>query len=176
MIQFLSAAVILIGAVAVAALGLALLAVRRLRLLQEQIALLGTSDFDLPVTGEPMPEFEAVTTDGGRVSTADLAGPDVLVLFVDGTCPSCFDAVSTLRELRRYGDPRPIAVVIGQPAERAALVAELEPLARVVEEVSYTGLPARFGVRGFPAALIVGDGVVRAASHRLDQLDLGVRA
>lgn len=172
MIEFLAAAVVLVGAVAVAALALALVAIRRLGRLQGH---LNAADLDLPLPGERVPDFVATTTDGGRVGTADLAGPDVLVLFVDGTCPSCFDAVSTL-ESWRLTDPRPIAVVIGTPDERVGLVAELEPLARVVEELSYTGLAAQFGVRGFPTALVIRDGVVRAASHRVDQIDVGVRA
>jgi redoxin len=173
--QFLSAMVGLTGAIAVAAFCLAMVAIRRLRLLQEQITLMGTVD-DLPLPGDPVPEFVAEATDGGLVSNSDLAGPDVLVLFLTGSCPTCFDAVSMLRELPATARPRPIAVVIGQPADVAGLVADLEPLARVVVETAHNGLPARFAVRGFPAALVVGDGVVRAATHFIDQIELGVRA
>jgi DNA-binding SARP family transcriptional activator len=89
---------------------------------------------------------------------------------------TCFDAVTALRERPSDGQPRPIAVVIGQPAEVAGLVADLEPLARVVRETAHNGLPARFGVRGFPAVLMAGGGVVRTASHWFDQVELGVRA
>lgn len=172
---FLSAMVGLTGAVAVAALGLALVTMRRLRLLQEQIGPLGPVD-DLPEPGTPVPEFLVEASDGSPVSNADLAGSDTLVLFVDGGCPTCFDAVTAVRALPGDGAPRPIAVVIGEPAEVAGLVSELEPMARVVLEPAHNGLPARFGVRGFPAALVVGDGVVRMASHWLDQIELGVRA
>jgi hypothetical protein len=173
MIEVLSALVVLAGAVAVAALVLALVALRRLRSLQHQWGLMAMVD-DLPMPGEPVPEFVADTTGGGQVGTADLAGEDVLVLFLDGSCPSCFDAVPMLRERPPSGGPRPIAVVIGQPAERAPMVAELATLARVVEEDTHGGLAARFGVRGFPAALVVGGGQVRMASHQLDQVELGV--
>lgn len=103
--------------------------------------------------GDPVPaDFVADTVDGGMVSTADLTGPDVLVLFVDGSCTTCFDAVGLLKERHAAGADtvRPIAVVIGQPEERTPLVAELAPIARVVEETSHTALPSRFGVRGFP--------------------------
>ena len=177
MTGLLWAAVALIGVVALVALVVSLAVARRLRELQQRFGPIESFD-DLPAPGTAVPDFVATTVDGGTVSAADLAGPDVVVLFVDGSCATCFDIVT---ELRARPAPtseatRPIAVVIGQPDERGALVAELTPLARVVEESSYVGLPARFGVRGFPTALVAGGGVVRAASHRLDQIDLGISA
>jgi hypothetical protein len=152
---------------------------RRVRLLAERVAALGPPPgLDLPESGTAVPDFVVPTTDGGEVRTDDLAGGDVLVLFLTADCRSCLDEAARLREQAGDGGVglRPIAVVIGEPDERAGLVSQLEPVARVVEETHHTGLAARFGVNGFPAIMVVGGGVIRSAGHRIDDVRLGIPA
>jgi hypothetical protein len=172
--EYLWATQLVTAAVAAAALGLALALARRVRLLQDRLDQGVLVEADLPVPGEPVPDFDATTVDGVRLGAQDLAGPDVLLLFLTASCESCREEVDRLRaEPPAAAEARPIAVVMGRPEERAELVRDLLPLARVVEQTDYAGLAARFGVRGFPAMLVVGDGVVRRAGHLLSEVRVG---
>ncbi len=50
--------------------------------------------------GQPLPEFQAVDEDGNRVSSADLAGAPVILLFVRGSwCPFCSKQVANLTKV-----------------------------------------------------------------------------
>jgi hypothetical protein len=174
---YLWTAVALTATVASGALVLALLLARRLRLLQERIEpFAGLSGLDLPEPGIPVPEFVATTISGDQVSTEDLAGPDVPLLFLTASCSPCQDVVAGLRQALAgtARSPLPIAVVIGEPRERAPLVMELEQLARVVEQDYTDGLAGRFQVRGFPAVLVAGGGSIRQAAHSLDEVRIGL--
>lgn len=177
MTEFVWATQLMTAAVAVAAFGLALALARRVRQLQDRLDQGVLIEPDLPPPGEPVPDFVATTIDGVRLTADDLAGPDVLVLFLTASCESCREEVDRLREQPPVAsEPRPIAVVMGEPDERAQLVRALVPLARVVEQAGYAGLAARFGVRGFPAVLVAGEGVVRRAGHLLSELEVGTPA
>ena len=166
----------LVAAVALIALAVALACAARIRELQERldIGMSGpATDLLLPAVGAPVPDFAAVTTDGAEVDASDLAGPDTPVLFLTTDCDACSELI------RRVTGPapgpldgfrRPLAVLIGPPGERAAVAADLARVTRVLEDDNVGGLAARFGVRAFPAVLVAGDGVVRAAVHELDEI------
>ncbi|MFG1945744.1 TlpA family protein disulfide reductase [Nonomuraea sp. NPDC048826] len=177
MIGYLWVAVTVTAVAAAVALGLVLLLGRRLRQLRE---MLDTSGMplgpDLPEPGRAVPAFDATTTSGGRVTRADLDGPDVVVLFLMESCPACGSVVAGLRERPVREGPSPIAVLVGDGPERDRLVAELEPVARVINLPDGERLAGDFGVHGFPAVLVAGGGVIRSASHRLSSVPRQVPA
>jgi len=50
--------------------------------------------------GQPLPDFQAVDEDGNRVSSPDLAGAPVILLFVRGSwCPFCSKQVADLTKV-----------------------------------------------------------------------------
>jgi hypothetical protein len=164
------AALSLVGLVAVLALTLVLVLARRLRDLTAQVAKLDQPFLpDLPPLG-PVPDFIATTISGEPISSADLEGPEQLLLFLYGSCESCHDTlpqtVSALADL----ETRPVAVVIGRPDTRAALAAGLAPVAHVIEEYDMSGLANLFHVTGFPSYLRVEAGEIVAAGHGLNEV------
>lgn len=159
--------------VALAALILALACAKRLRELVDRLAV-PTAGHDpyLPTVGAPVPAFFAPTTAGGIVVADDLAGPDTLVLFVTADCESCLELIDrvTAAPGRLAGFHRVVAVLIGPAEQRAGLSGRLAAVAEVVEDDEPAGLAARFGVRSFPAVVLAGGGVIRAAANELDEI------
>jgi hypothetical protein len=180
MIPLLWTALGLTAAVAVAALVLALGLSARLREVSEQLSRVGTHAHDdgmMPLPGTPVPAFEATTSEGTSVSSEDLRVDDGLVLFLSTDCESCQEVMT---EISRPGftlpatSRRPLVVLIGPAGDRAAELPRIEPVAQVVEDDDHAGLAARFGVRVFPAVLLVRDGVVHQAANDLDEVMAGV--
>lgn len=164
------AATTLVGTVAVVALALVLVLARRLRDLEAKVATLDQPMLpDLPPLGL-LPEFSARTTSGQTLTTADLSGPDQLLLFLYGSCESCHDNLPKTVAALSGLDTRAVAVVIGRPDTRAALTAGLSPVAHVIEEYDMSGLANLFRVSGFPSYLHARDGVLVKAAHSLDEL------
>jgi hypothetical protein len=161
------AALALTAAVAVASLLLSLALARRMRQLAALVGDPGAA-FELPQPGEPVPAVEMTTTSGAAIDIS--ARGEVLLAFLSTDCDACRSLASSLTAEE---DPGRIAIVIGPPAERSAMVAELEPVMPVVEQADHTGLAASFGVRAFPAVLLVGDGTVKAAGHQLGDIRVG---
>jgi thiol-disulfide isomerase/thioredoxin len=170
------AAIGLTASIAVAGMTLTLALGRRLHEVQEQLRAIGLPwDSALPGPGTPVPDFAVAAADGVTLSTADLAGADTFVAFLSSACQSCRDELPRLREvLARY--PVPIAVVVGSPVERAEMATGLPSVAHVVmeDDADDRGLAARFGIRHFPAFLLVGEGVVRSAGHSVEEVLVGV--
>jgi hypothetical protein len=164
------AAMTLISAVAVLALALVLVVARRLRDLTAQLAKLDQPFLpDLPPLG-PVPDFTATTTAGLRLTSADLAGPDQLLLFLYGSCESCHDNLPQTVAALADAEVRPVAVVVGRPDLRAALTAGLAPVAHVIEEYDMSGLANLFRVTGFPSYLRIETGEIVAVGHGLAEV------
>jgi thiol-disulfide isomerase/thioredoxin len=123
----------------------------------------------LPAVGSPAPaELIAPTVDGPPVTGADFAGADVVVAFFTSGCTSCRAALATLRATLAAlpaDGPRPVAVLRGAEGDMADYRRELTGLARVVSDAGAKkgGLAGEFGVRSYPAVLVLGGGVVRRA-------------
>jgi hypothetical protein len=161
------AALALTAAVAVAALLLSLALARRMRQLADLVGDPGAA-FELPQPGEPVPAVEMTTTWGTTIDVS--ARGEVLLAFLSADCDACRSLASSLTAEQ---DRDRVAIVSGPPAGRAAMVAELEPVMPVIEQDDHAGLAARFGVRAFPSVLLVGDGVVKAAGHQLQDIRVG---
>jgi hypothetical protein len=161
------AALALTAAVAVAALLLSLALARRIRGLADVVGD-PSADFELPQPGEPVPDVRMTTTSGTAIDMS--ARGEVLLAFLSTDCGSCRSLASSLTAER---DPDRIAIVIGPPGERSAMVAELEPVMPVVEQADHTGLAASFGVRAFPSLLLVDGGTVKASGYQLQDVRAG---
>jgi hypothetical protein len=166
------------GVLAVAAICLGLLLARRFRELRAALLAAGVlrerrarprppQGRWLPAPDTPVPaDVVAVCTDGSVLSREEFLGPDVVIAFLAASCPPCTAALPGLRTaLAGISTPRPVVVLIGPPADCADYEVLLSPLARVVQDgdAKTGGLAPLFGVRSYPAVLIVGGGVVRKA-------------
>jgi hypothetical protein len=187
--EWLWPATVLAGALALAALLLGLVLARRYRELRTALLAAGVlrdrprpgpppPGSWLPAPGTPVPvDVSAVCTDGSVLSEEYFAGPDVVVVFLSARCAPCRAALPALRQVFAGvapAGPRPVVVLIGPPSECADYEAQLAPPARVVldGEAKTGGLTPRFGVRGYPAVLVVGRGVVRKAGMTVRDVEL----
>ena len=153
-------------AVALTLLNLVLMigVIRRLR---EHTGLLSargdTADILLGV-GETPDDFTAATTDGGHVSRETLIG-EQLVGFLSPGCGPCTEILPRFVERAAVaGRANALAVFALGSEDADGLVAQLEPVARVVVERDDDSVSRAFKVRGFPAlCLLNADKVVTAS-------------
>ncbi|MBL1090752.1 MULTISPECIES: TlpA disulfide reductase family protein [unclassified Streptomyces] len=175
--SFLIAAVVFVGMLCTLDLVLTLGVIKRLREHSERLS--GTSGpgsrfdtLDMAV-GEEVGEFATSTVDGERLTRGMLAA-DTLVAFFAPGCQPCREKMPAFVDHARAlpgGRAQVVAVVVGDPAEAAAFVTELSPVARVVvEEGPDEPLSAAFRARSFPTLLRVsphGDGRVLVTANRI---------
>jgi hypothetical protein len=151
--------------VAVFSLILTVALARRVRTLVSHVYrfLPPTEGDGLPYPGTPLPAF-SVTATSGRHITPDSFSPAqrLLVLLTTG-CSSCTDQIPVLQQLEL--PERPVVVVIGEQDKRAAMAARLADVAEVVLEDDDGPMATALRVREFPAALVIGRGVITVASH-----------
>ncbi|MGG7575667.1 TlpA family protein disulfide reductase [Streptomyces sirii] len=175
--SLLIAAVLLVGTLCTLDLVLTLGVIKRLREHSEQLSGVSSpgSRFDTldMAVGEEVGEFATSTVDGERLTRAMLAA-DTLVAFFAPGCLPCREKMPAFVDHARAlpgGRAQTVAVVVGDPAESAAFVAELSPVARVVvEEGPDEPLSAAFRARSFPTLLRVspdGDGRVLVTANRI---------
>ncbi|MFG2287657.1 TlpA disulfide reductase family protein [Streptomyces sp. NPDC048595] len=175
--SFLIAAVLLVGTLCTLDLVLTLGVIKRLREHSEQLS--GASGpggrfdtLDMAV-GEEVGEFDTSTVDGERLTRGMLAA-DTLVAFFAPGCRPCREKLPAFVDHARSlpgGRAQTVAVVVGEPADAAAFVAELSPVARVVVEAGPDEpLSAAFRARSFPTLLRVspdGHGRVHVTANRI---------
>jgi hypothetical protein len=166
----------------IGALVLALLLARRYRELRDALLASGTvrtpgaaplgrvpGELWIPDPGFPVPaDLSVPTTDGPPVLGADFAGDDVVLAFLTSQCTSCRASLAELRDgfaALPATAPRPVVVLSGSPVEWPEYRRELAGLARIVQDGDERtgGVATLFGVRSYPAVLVVGGGVVRRA-------------
>ncbi|GAA1378216.1 hypothetical protein [Catellatospora chokoriensis] len=154
-----NAALAVIGAVAVLNLVLTLALVRRLRAVE--------SSHDHG--GEPIPEvLPAPGLNVGGFAHADLSTGRRTVVMLTPTCPPCQTLLDTLTaDAGRYRRDA-LILMIGTPAETAAMAERLAGYDTVA--VSEHLAETAFKVKGFPAVLSVHDGIVVGSSHELPVL------
>jgi thiol-disulfide isomerase/thioredoxin len=167
---YLIAAVVIVGMLCVLNLLLTYGVVRRLREHGELLAQ-GPPAVPNPMidAGSVVGAFIAITVDGDELIADDLA-PGTLVGFFSLGCSGC------LLELPRFvdaaaahpgGPDRVLAVVIGAEEDAAEQVAVLSSRARVVVAPPEAEIEEAFGVKGFPAFALLGEGRVVTASGML---------
>lgn len=158
---FLTAAVVLVGALCALNLALVLAMVKRLREHGELLAgrrSAPSADIDV---GTSVAEFETVTQTGEVLTLDDLNEGDTLVAFLSPGCAPCVEKLPVFvahARTRPGGRRRVLAVVVGEPREAAAFAAPLAAVARVVVEEPNGALSRAFGVHAYPTTLRVGPG------------------
>jgi methylamine dehydrogenase accessory protein MauD len=163
-IQFLTWAVILLGAV-VAVLALMLFGLaRQVGILHERVAPMGAMVNDHgPEVGDPAPDMRVRTIDGAeiRIGGSSTSGRQRLILFVSPTCPICKKLLPIARSFVAGERLDVLLVGDGDPVEQARMRAEHR-----VEHVPYVNSPQvgmAFHVGKLPYAILTDeDGVIRA--------------
>lgn len=151
--------------------GLMLILARRLRDVTERVNILlpvGTST--LPLPGTPVPEFEAVSTAGERVTHDAFSEADRIFAVLSTGCGGCREQIPALL---RYGPdlvPGPIVLVAGPQQDRAPIVAELDGAGVVIEEPDRGPVAEAFEISEFPAILLIRDGYIQQAEHGMAAL------
>ncbi|NUW32905.1 redoxin domain-containing protein [Nonomuraea sp. SMC257] len=169
--MYQTAALILVGVLALANLLFTFGVVRRLREHTAELADLrsgrlgvGGTDVALPA-GATVGHFEAAEV-GGRSVTLTEMGERPLVGFFSPHCGPCKERLPLFAEhaaTRPGGPAEVLAVVVGTPDDTAEVVEQLLPVATVVVEPDQGPLQRAFGVSGFPAFVLVEGGVVGAS-------------
>ena len=174
---YLTAALVLVGLVATVDLLLTFGVVRRLREHTAELAVLRAAagspvmpdnDVAHPV-GTPLDQLITTDVDGLPVSFTTL-GPRPLVGFFSPHCVPCKEQLPAFVEhlrTRPGGRDAVLAVVVGTAEETAEVVDQLRPVAVVVTELDQGPVQRMFGVTGFPAFVLVEDGVVAASNFLL---------
>jgi peroxiredoxin Q/BCP len=75
-------------------------------------------------TGSKAPEFTLPAAGGGEVSLRDFAGREVLLVFVQGGCGPCHQAVPALNKVRGAGAPNVMAIFNGSLEDARQWAAE----------------------------------------------------
>jgi len=178
---YLTAAVVLVGALCLLDLVLTLGVVRRLR---EHARLISkgaarsstriTAGLGVP-PGEVVADFAATTTDGESVSRATLLRPTLVGFFAPG-CPNCAEEMPEFIDFARSlpGREHVLAVISGGTVMETDYPERLGPLARVVLEDTTGPVQQAFQVSGYPTLFFVDEGgtVVAGAASMKDLKDL----
>lgn len=129
----------------------------------------GQDELPLPSPGTKIQAFDAVTTTGEVVRTADLTGRTLVAFFAEG-CSVCAELIPAFT---RYAAALPrdrVLVVAMMWSADGHGYRDLDDIARVVIESPGGPVAAAFGVDGFPAFFQLADNVVLAASAKLEAL------
>jgi thiol-disulfide isomerase/thioredoxin len=173
-VAYIVAAVVLIGLVSLLNLALTYGVIRRLR---QHNDLLGAHSFAGPApvsrlsVGAVVDDFKVVTVSGGTATRDELAGR-TLVGFFSPDCPACAAEIGRFVEVARSRSRDSVwAVAVGDPDRVASTVATLTPVAgTVIAEVDQQEMVSAFGVAGFPAFFVMGEGgAVQAIGIRTDE-------
>ncbi len=128
-----------------------------------------------PVAGHRVGDFGVRTLAGRALTHGDLTGTATVVVFLSPGCPPCETMARSLAAGLR---PRGLPMLVFVAAPGADLAAELagelaDSLAadaQVAVILQESTIAEAFGVGGYPTALRIEDGVVAAASNRLDAI------
>ncbi|MCG5219624.1 thioredoxin domain-containing protein [Streptosporangium soli] len=162
--QYLVAAVVLVGLLCMVNMLLTVGVIRRLRKqsLPPSMPAEGLSP------GARVPQFAATTTSGEPIS-GELLGTPALVGFFSQGCQPCKDLLPLFVERARDTSDAVLAVVVAVPGEdTAADIEQLAEVARVVTEAPQGPLQTAFKVNGYPTVITIDSGdTVVSSGHTL---------
>ena len=167
---YLTAAVVLIGALGVVNLALMIAVVKRLARSEADGVVADAGARPVLPPGERPEPFSVSSREGELFEPAGGAGR--LVGFFTPHCNLCHDRMPKFLQYARAAGLEPgqvFAVLVGSPGETAELAAQLSPVASVVDEPDGGGsVYEAFGVRGLPAMyLLDADGVILSSGTDL---------
>lgn len=163
----LTVAVVLVGTLCLLDLVLTLGVIRRLRDHSQRLSLPADGD----TAGKPgsvVDPFTATTTDDTNVARDDLVEP-TLVGFFSPDCPACEEKLPAYLEYARSFPGPKLGVIAGEAGGLKYRTA-LTEIGAVVVERELGPVQKAFGVSGFPAFVIVVDGVIAQAGHEVADL------
>jgi thiol-disulfide isomerase/thioredoxin len=164
---YLTAAVVLVGALCLLDLVLTYGVIRRLRATSAAVTVDEDGNELTPRAGDPVAAFAGTTTAGQPISRDSVAG--ALVAFLSPNCKPCKASLPQLLHLAAAGPV--VAVVVGDPADMTDMVARLSPVARVLTEEPFGPVSTAFAVRSFPTFVKVGrDGTLAAVGLDVTQV------
>lgn len=171
MIGVLVAIVVVFGVVAAADLLLSFAIVRRLAAIQS-----GGShaepDYGSPTIGHRIGDFRVELLTGGTFTQSDLVAAATFVIFLTPACEPCKAAIADLAAMPAPL-PAPLYVLItGAQADGdvAPIAAGMPPGTHVGRISAPDATSEAFGVDGYPTALRIEDGVVRASELKVSSL------
>lgn len=124
----------------------------------------------LPSAGDPVGRFAVATVDGGMVGDEQLRRGRTLVVFLTPSCPPCLTAADQLAE---QSDSLRLPTMVFVQAESSdpklpQLLTTLDGVGTIALVSHNDAASIAFGgILGFPSAILVEDGTVRAASLNL---------
>ena len=177
---YLTAAVALVGVVAIVALLLVIALARRIRELGAPAGGVPPGQMpaasDMPVGSRP-PDFRVNTLSGGTVSLDGLSGDRALVGFFLAGCTPCNRQLPSFAELAKTilgGPDQVVAVLSGMPEKTAEYAARLDGVAAIVLESPRADegtISHAFSVSGWPSFYLLDPtGVVEASAPSLSML------
>jgi len=174
MIEIGMAIAVVVGVVAAADLLLTFAVIRRLAALEARGGPARPGDGQSPAVGHRIGAFSVNLISGGTFGLADLSGQEAeaIVVFVMPSCEPCKAALADLSSLP--GPLRwPLYVLIAgaQPGdELTALIDDLPAGTQVALIATMDDTTDAFGIDGFPTALGIEDGIVRANELKVSRL------
>jgi hypothetical protein len=173
MIEVLIAIAVVVGVVAAADLLLTFAVIRRLAALESRTRRLpGTAQSGSPAIGHRVGDFRVRLISGDSFSQADLAEGSAIVMFVMPSCEPCQEAIAELRGLPAPL-PFPLYVLVADPdpdADISEVVSQLPAQAQIGKIATIDATTTAFGLDGFPTALVIEDGIVRANELKVGSL------
>lgn len=177
---YLTAAVALVGVVAIVALLLVIALARRIRELGAPAGSLQPDQmpaaYEMQVGSRP-PDFRVDTLSGGTVSLDGLSGDRALVGFFLAGCTPCNRQLPTFVELAKTilgGPDQVVAVLSGMPDKTSEYAARLDGVASIVLESPRADegtISRAFSVSGWPSFYLLDPtGTVEASAPALSML------
>ncbi|HET9896630.1 MAG TPA: redoxin domain-containing protein [Streptosporangiaceae bacterium] len=173
MIEILMAIAVVVGVAVAADLLLTFAVIRRLAALESRTRQLSVATpGGEPAPGHQVKDFSVAMTSGRDFSRADLADGPAIVFFVMPTCEPCKEALADLRALP-WPLPSPLYVLVASTDPDASvteIAAQLPPQAEFGIIATIDDTTRAFGIDGFPTALAIEGGIVRANEMKVGSL------
>ncbi len=166
---YLTAGLVLVGAVALLNLVLTTAIIRRMRKSEAKhgAGSGSRSEFGGVPNGAPLPRFTTRSADGAELTDGALRGAPVLIGFFSTDCEGCLERAPEFAShvvSGSFGNGRALAVILTGTESPDELTAAVGPATVVYEPIDRSGeLSAAFRIDAFPSFFVVdADGIVIA--------------